>query len=290
MYQAHFVDTRWIPSMSNYAEAKAHLAKTTPIRGREHINPLGLDKNSRRRTECQIHDRGEYIACELEGYELVKYYPDNTIVLNTYNQDNTAVAQFISALLPNFPMMHEKSECVYIEDAFNHSDRRYNKYAIGDNLVIRYTTYVQEGSDTNHLKPEVLSYTPSYKYKLKRAAMKELREKYHEFTAYVMTVASMTDDSSSLSEWKLKRSQVFEYMNTTDMSKWYEAAAAIVRHTEKSQYNYGTGWSFAPNPVAVKKYIDDMIKSAHHEELFELVEIPKGEHVANTNRKYTRGL
>ncbi len=287
MYQAHFVDTRWIPWMRNYAEAKAHFDKTTPIRGREHVNPLGLDKNSRRRTSCQIHDRGEYITCELEGYELVKYYPDNTIVLNTYNQDSTAVAQFVSALLPHVRVYHEKSECVYYE---TRPEGRHNKYAIGDNLVIRYTTHVREDSDTTHLTPEVLSYTPSYKYKLKRAAMKELREKYHEFTAYVMPVASLTADSSSLAEWKLKRSEVFERMNTTDMDKWYGAAAAIIRHTEKSEYNYAHGWTYVPNPVAVKKYIDDMIKSAHHEELFELIKLPKGEHVANTNRKYTRGL
>lgn len=282
MKRGYFQNTNWIPRLSTYEEAKKHYNKVKPIRGSD-VKPIGLDTNSRRRGNCQILNKGEYITCQLEGYEVVKYYPDDRIVLNTFGKGCAYMAQFMRALLRGTKFTGKPGVVVcQLRVATDDQGLVVKKYSVGDNFVIRY--------EANSGSYEVLEYQPSYKHRLKRKTMKEIREKYEEFAVYVTAVAAMVNDMKDLQAARADTAKVAELMGSTSIDDWYCAAVNIIKKTAHTSYEYGTGWQYTPNPRAAARYIDDLVKQKHHEELFERVQLEEGEYVTDTNRQYIGGF
>jgi len=283
MTQAYFQNTNWIPRLRTYEEAKKHYDKAKPIRG-SNVIPIGLDAKSRRRGNCQIFYRDEYIAYLLEAKPVAKYYPDDRIVLNTFDKGDTCMAQFMQALLPGTKFTSKERVVVcQLQVATDDQGSVVKKYSVGDNFVIRY--------EANSGSYEVLEYQPSYKHRLKRQTMKDIREKYEEFTAYVTTMASLiTDIKNLVGTNRIHDAQIAELMGSNQPEDWYCAAANIIRKTARTSYEYGTGWQHTPNPRAAARYIDDLVKHTHHKELFERVQLEEGKYVTDTNRQYIGGL
>ena len=283
MTQAYFQNTNWIPRLRTYEEAKKHYDKAKPIRG-SNVRPIGLDTNSRRRGNCQIFYRDEYITYLLEAKPVAKYYPDDRIVLNTFDKGSPCMAQFMQALLPGTKFTSKAGVVVcQLQVATDDQGSVVKKYSVGDNFVIRYKA--------NSGSYEVLEYQPSYKHRLKRKTMKDIREKYEEFTAYVTTMASLITDVKNLGGTnRIRDAQIAELMGSNQPEDWYIAAVRIIANTAIGSYDYGTGWKDMPNPRAAARYIDDLVKHKHHKELFERVQLEEGEYVTDTNRHYIRGL
>lgn len=95
------ISTRDLPRIHDYQDAEYTYNTIKPIRGNEHIRPLGRRSNHHKRIECNTDKNGRpYYAAILHNTECVSYYEDGTIRLSTGGWASMSTAEFIGAVSP----------------------------------------------------------------------------------------------------------------------------------------------------------------------------------------------
>jgi len=90
------INTDGIPSLYNYAAAEAWEAKVKPIRGRTpECKPLG----ERSRTQYSIRREGTLIYVRVHNTDVITYYPDGVILLNTGGWATDTTHKIMTAVL-----------------------------------------------------------------------------------------------------------------------------------------------------------------------------------------------
>lgn len=90
-----------IPHIPNYETAKRLYDGTKPIRGSlDDVRPLGKRRDKHKLITKGTDERGEYYAAKLYRSELVKYYPNGTVLLTTDGWSSMSTAKFIDRVAP----------------------------------------------------------------------------------------------------------------------------------------------------------------------------------------------
>lgn len=98
---AFCIATHDLPRIHDYKDAEYTYGTIKPIRGNEHIRPLGKRSDHAKRIECNTDKNGRpYYAAILHSTEVVSYYEDGTICVKTGGWTTQSTTAFIDRVSP----------------------------------------------------------------------------------------------------------------------------------------------------------------------------------------------
>jgi hypothetical protein len=294
-----------IPALASYDEAKEHYQKVVPIRGRNpEVKPLG---NERRFTWYEIRENTianqsegtEYktYACNLYGRDMVEYFPNGDIVVNTRAWYSITTGAFINFCVSKIGSIVSESGKWYFENKAKQSFRLQESLRLRKNDGGFYVpTEVKE--DKVH--------------RINRKAMNAIRKKYRPLLDYGKTMLSLDRKVEKLEDLE-RTKHGFHANNGTflpyyswnaekvneDRSRWFELANKqqesgdlellydLVRGVAAtaSRYSYHTS-TYSCDPKWFTDKVDEMIKYQFRDEVFISEPLPYGERSADRNKKY----
>jgi hypothetical protein len=267
-----------LPVVRNYEAAKRLHDSIPPIRGRSpEIRPFG----NRRDHGKTITDRGDYVACCLYGYEVVKFFKDGRMELDTHGYPTLSTAAFIGRVAG--PVRSSRKAhggiCVQLgSPAPTTAPEPFRSYLLTDNHSITI-----HPNGTVDAEPCVI-------HKLKQEEYKAKCKEYKAFMDYLVGVIKVSGGSIAYSTDHIKTvchadTGFWAVPHTDDMDVWLAWAACIVSMLREKQ----RWW----NPTAVidaakaKVVVRDLIK-INNQSLFERVTLPLGQVKSDPNRKFIR--
>jgi hypothetical protein len=205
-----------LPRLFTYEQAIKHYQDVVPFRsGRDKgKRPLG----NRRYRYCQIERIEETgaIILTMYGSDVVTMYPNGEVHVSLCNYDTIGTRQFILATTP-YDIQHIRGTTYLgVKDKW---------YAFD---TAQHTLEVRDG--------EVLNPSQQLTYKINRAAMKELHNKYKSFKEYV---ASMGKVLTAITDAELLEGMQNGSVPTHDSVGRYKELSRIMLPTARARYYHG---------------------------------------------------
>lgn len=192
------IDTRQLPRISSFDEAKARWEAVTPIRGST-LRPIG----DRRKKHMQIvkYDEDTY-SCRLYQTDLVTYKSNGDVIINFGGWNTLSSRKFVERVIPWRYSIRTNKSRLHIVDHQN-----YKAYYIPDNSPV---TIRADGHVVGALQP--------IKCVVDREATAEVRRVYKPFLAWAKQFIA------------LMGSEVFATVSEEEKRKAYPYARLAIKH------------------------------------------------------------
>jgi hypothetical protein len=294
-----------IPALADYAEAKEHYQKVVPIRGRNpEVKPLGRVRRFtwyeiRENTIANQAEGTEYktYACNLYGRDLVEFFPNGDVVINTRSWYSITTGAFINFCIGKLGTIVSESGKWYFE----------NK--AGQSFRLRETMRIRKGDDGFFVPTEI---EEDKVHRVNRKAMNAVRKKYRPLLDYGKTMLGMDNKITRVEDME-RTKHGFHANNGTftpyyswnagkvneDRARWFELANKqqesgdlellydLVRIVASGagRYSYHTS-TYHCEPRWFEDKVNEMIKYQFRDEVFVAEALPFGERCADRNKKY----
>lgn len=200
------IDTRQIPRISSFDEAKARWEATTPIRGST-LRPLG----DRRKKHMQIVKYNEdTYSCRLYRTDLVTYKSNGDVIINFGGWNTMSSRKFVEKVIPWRYMLQTNKSRLHIKDL-----REDKVYYIPDNYPV-----------TIRASGHVIGAMPPIKRVVDREVTAKVRRVYKPFLAWAKQfIALMGPD-------------IFATVSAEEKSKAHPYAASVINHHDIKEAEY----------------------------------------------------
>lgn len=294
-----------IPALASYDEAKEHYQKVVPIRGRNpEVRPLGKERRFtwyeiRENTIANQAEGTEYktYACNLYDRDLVEFFPNGDVVINTRSWYSITTGAFINFCIAKLGTIVSESGKWYFENKAGQSFRLRGSMRIRmDEHGIFVPTVIEE--DKVH--------------RVNRKSMNAVRKKYRPLLDYGKTMLGMDTKITQVEDLE-RTKHGFHANNGTflpyyswnaskvneDRARWFELAnkqqesgdlellydlVRVVASTA-GRYSYHTS-TYSCEPQWFEDKVNEMIKYQFRDEVFVSEPLPYGERCADRNKKY----
>ena len=299
------------PNLPTYRDAYVHWAAVKPYsKGKSKgEKPLG---GNRRFDRSLIRQDGNDIVCSLYGTDVIRYKPDNTIVLQHAGWESISTTE-IMALVLRYRFVEGGGRRFALRDSGYPVIRKHNKM------------YVVDGNGVNHrfdskiiIRPDnsVEGGATEYVHRIKKPLMAQIRKHYAEFVEYMTFYAQSVGNDLDLGSRKVahlptnmsemrwnkidlarQRSSFFAVLDETvsgdplltneaKLETFFELSATIAANAYDYVWvGYGQRRNFV-TPKTMREHFYELCKYEFSEALFEEVEAEKGKVVLDGNHKY----
>lgn len=296
-----------IPALASYEEAKEHYQKVVPIRGRNpEVRPLGRERRFtwyeiRENTIANQSEGTEYktYACNLYGKDMVEFFPNGDIVINTMSWYSITTGAFINFCIGKLGHIVSESGKWYFE----------NK--TGQSFRLRESLRLRKDEHGFYVPTEI---EEDRVYRVNRKAINAIRKKYRPLLDYGKTMLGMDNKITKVED--LERAKHGFHVNSgtgtfipyyswnaskvnEDRNKWFSLADKqaesgdlellydLVRVVASSagRYSYHTS-TYSCEPRWFEDKVNEMIKYQFRDEVFHVEALPYGERSADRNKKY----
>lgn len=265
-----------LPVVRNYEAAKRFHDSIPPIRGRSpEIRPFG----KRRDHTKTITDRGDYVACCLYGLEVVKFFKDGRMELDTHGYSTVSTAAFIDRVAGPVRSSRKAHGGICVQLGGLTPAEEYGKYLLTGN----HSVVTMHPNGTVDAEPCVI-------HKLKQEEYKAKCKEYKAFMDYLVGVIKVSGGRIDYTTDQIKTvchadTGFFAVPHTDDMDVWLAWAAHIVSTVRQRQRWWST--TVVVDAAKAKVVARDLIK-IHNQSLFERVTLPLGQVKSDPNRKFIR--
>ena len=275
-----------MPQLRSYEQALEHYESIKPIRGSNNVRPICATTNGRRKKHMQIIKRDDAIACRLYDTDVLTFYKDGTVEYYSGGYVSNTTHAFASSIF-NHVYFGTKKEVTEVTIGYRKT------YHVGPNQTFKMK---REGDTWVAIDPP-----KNFEYYLKRKEYNAHRKPLKEFEAHCIRMAKLCDpkekQSDRYSVWEgfsnspnergwFQRERYKELTNK-DTESWGELVPLILEQARTSHMKYENG-SYHYNRYfdtqKIKEAINDMVKYAFADELFEEKEVNK--RTFNGNEKF----
>lgn len=230
----------------DYATAVAHEAGVVPIRGYT-LKPYG----KRTRKTLTIHREGEDVVVKLYTTKIIRYKPDDTIIVDFGGWDSQTTVRFVEAILAL--SISRRSGGLWL-----FQDGVYHKLNACNPMVFK--------GGKSRYSPQYIPEEPVMRYELDRKAFNKVKkDHYGNFIDYLIGVWKIRNEIAFTKEEarEVFTTEYYEVVSTEELGEWmrneelwYKAVVVILRRCARVK-----AWRWDDAPVSVKKSrIDDEIK------------------------------
>ena len=276
-----------LPQLHSYETALGHYTQIKPIRGSNNVRPICKTKNGRRKKHMQIIKRDDAIACRLYDTDVVTFYKDGTVEYHSGGYASNTTHAFVSGIL--YPYVYLRTKKYVTEVCLSRTE----SYHIGPNETFKMK---REGDTWVAIDPP-----KNIEYYLKRKEYNAHRKPLKDFEAHCIRMAKLCDpkekQSDRYSVWEgfsnspnergwFQRERYKELTNK-DTESWGELVPLILEHARTRDVKWVEGKYVIKqhfDTQKIKEAINDMVKYAFADELFEEKEVNK--RTFNGNEKF----
>ena len=307
-----------LPALSTYQQAKAKWDSTAHIRGRaNHERPLG---KNRRFSWYQIREHqtsvlvdgdplGQFITtygCMLyprgnDWTPTIEFFPNNDIKLNVQWHCPTSM-DFVNYILHDTNLHIDSLEGKWYVGVGKKGESPM-WYPLVKDMVFKST------GEFGMFEPANVQ--AEHKLVAKRKVLNAIRKRIRHFIDYGKTALSMSNEIEKLEELELAKygfaehtfepiprywwnderrkmhrvsqQTLLKHMESTDVEANYVAMVRLAMSA--GRYSYRAN-AYKCTPEAFVSFIDEVIKHAYAEEIFEKVEVPVGKAFKDRNSRY----
>ena len=284
-----------MPQLRSYEQALKHYESIKPIRGSNNLRPICATTNGRRKKHMQIIKRDDAIACRLYNTNVLTFYKDGLIEYNSGHYITNTTHAFASSILFDGIYFGTKKEVTEVNIGYSPNRQTYH---VGPNQTLKLKRMGEP-----HLRPyyAVIDSPKHFEYYLKRKEYNAHRKPLKEFEAHCVRMAKLCDpkekQSDRYSVWEgLSNSpnergwfqrERYKELTNKDTESWGELVPLILEHARTRDVKWVEGEYVRNNyfdTQKIKEAINDMVKYAFADELFEEKEVNK--RTFNGNEKF----
>jgi len=279
-----------MPQLRSYEQALKHYESIKPIRGSDNLRPICATTSGRRKKHMQIIKRDDAIACRLYDTDVLTFYKNGVVDYYSGGYISNSTHAFASSILFNGVYFNTKKEVT--EVTIGHSPNR-KTYHVGSNETFKMK---REGDTWVAIDPP-----KSFEYYLKRKEYNTHRKPLKEFEAHCIRMAKLCDPkekqsdrysvwegfSNSPSERGWFQRERYKELTNKDTESWGELVPLILEHARTRDVKWVEGKYVIKqhfDTQKIKEAINDMVKYAFADELFEEKEVNK--RTFNGNEKF----
>tara|TARA_A100001037_G_scaffold282177_1_gene286553 strand:+ start:154 stop:1032 length:879 start_codon:yes stop_codon:yes gene_type:complete len=275
-----------MPQLRSYEQALKHYESIKPIRGSNNLRPICATTNGRRKKHMQIIKRDDAIACRLYDTDVLTFYKDGVVEYYSGGYISNSTHAFASSI-------------------FNHV-HFCTKQSVTEVTIGYRKTYHVDPNQTFKMKREgdiwvAIDPPKNFEYYLKRKEYNAHRKPLKEFEAHCIRMAKLCDpkekQSDRYSVWEgLSNSpnergwfqrERYKELTNKDTESWGQLVPLILENARTRDVKWVEGEYVRNNyfdTQKIKEFINDMVKYAFADELFEQREVNK--RTFNGNEKF----
>ena len=275
-----------MPVLRSYEQALGHYEGIKPIRGSDNLRPLCATTNGRRKKHMQIIKRDDAIACRLYNTDVLTFHKNGVVEYYSGGYISNSTHAFASSI-------------------FNHV-HFCTKQSVTEVTIGYRKTYHVDPNQTFKMKREgdiwvAIDPPKNFEYYLKRKEYNAHRKPLEEFEAHCIRMAKLCDpkekQSDRYSVWEgLSNSpnergwfqrERYKELTNKDTESWGELVPLILENARTRDVKWVEGEYVRNNyfdTQKIKEFINDMVKYAFADELFEQREVNK--RTFNGNEKF----
>lgn len=275
-----------MPVLRSYGQALEHYESIKPIRGSNNVRPICATTNGRRKKHMQIIKRDDAIACRLYDTDVLTFHKNGLIEYYSGGYASNTTHAFASSIF-NPVLFSTKQGVTEVTIGYRKT------YHVGPNQTLKMK---REGDTWVAIDPPKL-----FEYYLKRKEYNAHRKPLKEFEQHCIRMAKLCDpkekQSDRYSVWEgfsnspnergwFQRERYKELTNK-DTESWGQLIPLILENARTREVkwvegNYVIKQHF--DTQKIKEAINDMVKYAFADELFEEKEVNK--RTFNGNEKF----
>ena len=275
-----------MPQLRSYEQALKHYESIKPIRGSNNLRPICATTNGRRKKHMQIIKRDDAIACRLYNTDVLTFHKDGVVEYYSGGYISNSTHAFASSI-------------------FNHV-HFCTKQSVTEVTIGYRKTYHVDPNQTFKMKREgdiwvAIDPPKNFEYYLKRKEYNAHRKPLKEFEAHCIRMAKLCDpkekQSDRYSVWEgLSNSpnergwfqrERYKELTNKDTESWGQLVPLILENARTRDVKWVEGEYVRNNyfdTQKIKEFINDMVKYAFADELFEEKEVNK--RTFNGNEKF----
>ena len=275
-----------MPVLRSYEQALEHYESIKPIRGSDNLRPICATTNGRRKKHMQIIKRDDAIACRLYDTDVLTFYKDGLVEYYSGGYISNTTHAFASSI---FNHVHFCTKQSVTEVTIGYR----KTYHVGPNQTLKMK---REGDTWVAIDPP-----KNFEYYLKRKEYNAHRKPLKEFEAHCIRMAKLCDpkekQSDRYSVWEgLSNSpnergwfqrERYKELTNKDTESWGELIPLILENARTRDVKWVEGKYVIKqhfDTQKIKEFINDMVKYAFADELFEEKEVNK--RTFNGNEKF----
>ena len=280
-----------MPQLRSYEQALKHYESIKPIRGSDNLRPICATTNGRRKKHMQIIKRDDAIACRLYDTDVLTFHKGIT-------WESGLIEYYSGGYISN-------TTHAFASSIFNHV-HFCTKQSVTEVTIGYRKTYHVGPNQTLKMKREgdtwvAIDPPKHFEYYLKRKEYNAHRKPLKEFEAHCIRMAKLCDpkekQSDRYSVWEgLSNSpnergwfqrERYKELTNKDTESWGELVPLILEHARTRDVKWVEGKYVIKqhfDTQKIKEFINDMVKYAFADELFEEKEVNK--RTFNGNEKF----
>ena len=269
-----------LPQLHSYETALGHYTQIKPIRGSNNVRPICRTKNGRRKKHMQIIKRDDAIACRLYDTDVLTFYKNGVVDYYSGGYISNTTHAFAGSIF-NHVLFSTKKEVTEVNIGYSPNRQTYH---VSPNQTFKMK---REGDIWVAIDPP-----KNFEYYLKRKEYNAHRKPLKEFEAHCIRMAKLCDpkekQSDRYSVWEgfsnspnergwFQRERYKELTNK-DTESWGELVPLILENARTRDVKWVEGEYVRNNyfdTQKIKEFINDMVKYAFADELFEEKEVNK---------------
>ena len=276
-----------MPAVRSYEHALEHYESIKPIRGSTNLRPICATTNGRRKKHMQIIKRDDAIACRLYDTDVLTFHKNGVVDYYSGGYISNTTHAFASSIF-NHVYFCTKKEVTEVTIGYRKT------YHVGPNQTFKMK---REGDIWVAIDPP-----KNFEYYLKRKEYNAHRKPLKEFEGHCIRMAKLCDpkekQSDRYSVWEgfsnspnergwFQRERYKELTNK-DTESWGELVPLILENARTRDVKWMKGRYVITeehfDTQKIKEFINDMVKYAFADELFEQREVNK--RTFNGNEKF----
>jgi len=262
-----------MPQLRSYEQALKHYESIKPIRGSDNLRPICATTNGRRKKHMQIIKRDDAIACRLYNTDVLTFH------------ENGVVEYYSGGYISN--TTHAFASSIFNHVYFN------TKQSVTEVTIGYRKTYHVSSNETFKMKREgdiwvAIDPPKNFEYYLKRKEYNAHRKPLKEFEQHCIRMTKLCDPNEkqsdspyvlpALSERGWFQRERYRQLTNKDTESWGELVPLMLEYARTREVKWVEGKYLIKqhfDTQKIKEAINDMVKYAFADELFEEKEVNK---------------
>jgi len=271
-----------MPVLRSYEQALKHYESIKPIRGSDNLRPICATTNGRRKKHMQIIKLDDAIACRLYNTDVLTFHKNGVVEYYSGGYISNSTHAFASSIF-NHVHFSTKKEVTEVTIGYRKT------YHVGSNETFKMK---REGDTWVAIDPP-----KSFEYYLKRKEYNTHRKPLKEFEAHCIRMAKLCDPNEkqsdspyvlpALNERGWFQRERYKQLTNKDTESWGELVPLMLEYARTRDVRWVEGRYVIKqhfDTQKIKEAINDMVKYAFADELFEQREVNK--RTFNGNEKF----